>query len=88
MDLPEQHVQGPGDTRPMTIYHHVPGKEQIVAALPADHFPHFSAFIAEHNLQPGHSFGASFEVGLDLVLDGPAARSRARRPGDDHPTSG
>lgn len=42
----------------------------IAAQLPADQFPHLAAFTAEHVMQPGYDFGDSFDVGLDLVLDG------------------
>lgn len=42
----------------------------ISSQLPVDDFPHLAAFTAEHVLQPGYDFGDSFEVGLDLVLDG------------------
>ncbi len=44
--------------------------ESMVGALPADEYPHLAAFTAEHVLRPGYDFGDSFEVGLDLVLDG------------------
>lgn len=44
--------------------------EDIAAQLPMDEFPHLAAFTAEYVLQPGYDFGDSFEVGLDLVLDG------------------
>lgn len=42
----------------------------IAAQLPADPLPHLAAFTAEHVLQPDYDFSDSFEVGLDLVLDG------------------
>lgn len=42
----------------------------IAAQLPADQFPHLAAFTTEHVLQPDYDFGNSFDVGLDLVLDG------------------
>jgi AcrR family transcriptional regulator len=44
--------------------------EDIAVQLPADQFPHLAAFTAEHVLHPDYDFGDSFEVGLDLVLDG------------------
>ena len=43
---------------------------QMAAAMPADQFPHLARFTTEHVLQPGYDFGDSFDVGLDLVLDG------------------
>jgi AcrR family transcriptional regulator len=42
----------------------------IAAQMPADLFPHLAAFTAEHVLQPGYDFGDSFEVGLELILNG------------------
>ena len=36
---------------------------------PAD-YPHLLEFTVEHVLKPGYDFGAEFEFGLDLVLDG------------------
>ena len=47
--------------------------EQIVDALPADRYPSLVEFTTGHVLRPGYSFGASFDVGLDLILDGLAA---------------
>ena len=44
--------------------------EQIVDPLPHDEFPYLVEFTTEHVLSPGYSFGASFEFGLDLLLDG------------------
>lgn len=57
------------------------GGEGLVAV--ADHivtaefraaFPNLAAFTADHVLQPGYSFGAEFDYGLELILDGLAAR--------------
>ena len=42
----------------------------ILAAFPEGAFPHFVEFTVDHALQPGYDFGASFEFGLDLILDG------------------
>ena len=44
--------------------------EQILQAFPAGAYPHFVEFTTQHALKPGYSFGSSFEVGLDLILDG------------------
>lgn len=52
---------------------------EIVAPLPAGEFPHLTAFTTEHVLRPGYDFGASFDVGLDLLLDGIAAAHDATR---------
>lgn len=43
---------------------------QIIAALPAEAYPHFTELTTHHVLQPGYGFGTSFDVGLDLILDG------------------
>jgi AcrR family transcriptional regulator len=50
---------------------------QILEALPEGELPHFREFILEHALQPDYDFGEEFEVGLDLILDGLAARLAA-----------
>jgi hypothetical protein len=47
--------------------------EAMLAALPADAYPHLARFTAEHVLQPGYDFGIEFDYGLDLLLDGLAA---------------
>ena len=50
--------------------------QQILAAMPADEWPHLVEFSREHVLKPGYDYGQEFEWGLDLVLDG---LERARR---------
>ena len=44
--------------------------QQILAAMPADRWPHLVEFSREHVLKPGYDYGQEFEWGLDLVLDG------------------
>lgn len=44
--------------------------EQMLTTMPTDDYPHLTRFATEHVLQPGYDFGSSFEVGLDLILDG------------------
>ena len=44
--------------------------EHILAAMPADEWPHLVEFSREHVLKPGYDYGEEFEWGLDLVLDG------------------
>jgi AcrR family transcriptional regulator len=44
--------------------------QAMLAHFPVDDFPHLAAFTREHVLRPGYDFGAEFEFGLDLVLDG------------------
>jgi AcrR family transcriptional regulator len=46
----------------------------VLTAIPAGQLEHFTWFAREHALQPGYDFGDEFEVGLDLILDGLAAR--------------
>jgi len=50
--------------------------DAIIAELPVDEFPHLTEFTAQHVLRPGYSFGASFEFGLELILDGLEAAAR------------
>lgn len=52
--------------------------QQILAAMPADEWPHLVEFSREHVLKPGYDYGLEFEWGLDLVLDG-LERERRRR---------
>ncbi len=42
----------------------------ILASFPADKYPHLAELTARHVLQPGYDYGAEFEYGLDLLLDG------------------
>ncbi|WP_297083399.1 TetR/AcrR family transcriptional regulator [uncultured Demequina sp.] len=44
--------------------------EGLEALLDPEEFPNLLRFAAEHAMQPGYSFGASFEVGVELILDG------------------
>lgn len=44
--------------------------EQIVQAFPSGEYSHLVEFTTEHVLQPGYRFAVSFEIGLDLILDG------------------
>ena len=51
--------------------------QQILAAMPADEWPHLVEFSRKHVLKPGYDYGQEFEWGLDLVLDG-LERARKR----------
>ena len=51
--------------------------QQILAAMPADEWPHLVEFAREHFLRPGYDYGLEFEWGLDLVLDGLEQAHRA-----------
>ena len=44
--------------------------EEVLAQLPREQFPYFTEMIVEHALQPGYSYGAEFDFGLELILDG------------------
>ncbi len=50
--------------------------EAILAGFPLAGYPHLAEMARDHVLQPGYDFGAEFDFGLDLVLDG---LDRARR---------
>ena len=49
--------------------------EEMTAALDAERYPSLFEFATEHVMQPGYSFSASFEFGLDLIIDGLSAAS-------------
>jgi AcrR family transcriptional regulator len=55
--------------------------QEIMAAFPADDYPHLAEIATEHALQPGYDYGDEFLYGLDLILDG-LARARAAAGGD------
>ena len=44
--------------------------EPAIAEIMRGQLPYMAELVAEHVLQPGYDFGAQFEVGLDLLLDG------------------
>ena len=52
-------------------------------------YPHLVEFATQHVLQPGYDFGAQFDFGLDLILDGLAAQlqdgnlGQGPRPGSE-----
>lgn len=48
----------------------------ITGDLPVGEYPHLMELTAEHVLQPGYDFGAEFQYGLDLILDGLDAASQ------------
>lgn len=49
--------------------------EGIIEPFPADQYPHLVELVELHATQPGYSFGAEFEFGLDLILGALAARA-------------
>jgi AcrR family transcriptional regulator len=44
--------------------------KQMFDRMTAELYPHLTEFATGHVLQPGYDYGAEFEYGLDLVLDG------------------
>jgi len=52
--------------------------ESIIDPLPQTEYPYLRELVAEHILQPGYDFGAEFDFGLDLILDG--LEEAAQRP--------
>jgi AcrR family transcriptional regulator len=44
--------------------------EAMFARMAPDRYPHLTEFTVTHVLRPGYDYGAEFEYGLDLVLDG------------------
>src|SRR3954471_4688538 len=51
----------------------------IMALMEAGEYPHMVEFATQHALLPGYDFGAEFDFGLELVLDG-VARLLQRGP--------
>ena len=45
-----------------------------VAGFAGAQYPHLVEIAVEHVMVPGYDFGDEFEFGLDLILDGLAAR--------------
>ena len=43
--------------------------ESIMAAMPADAYPHLVELAVEHVLRPGYDYAEEFEVGLGMILD-------------------
>jgi AcrR family transcriptional regulator len=43
---------------------------EIMAAFPADTYPHLAEIATAHVLQPGYDYGDEYLYGLDLILDG------------------
>lgn len=49
--------------------------DSIMASVSAGDYPHLVAFATQHVLQPGYDFGGEFDFGLELILDGLAAKA-------------
>lgn len=54
--------------------------EAIIEPLPTGEYPHLIELTTEHILQAGYDFGAEFEFGLDLILDGLEAAAKRSDP--------
>jgi AcrR family transcriptional regulator len=50
--------------------------ESIMRQFAGDTYPNLTEFSIEHVMKPGYDFGAEFEFGLDLILDGLAGKVR------------
>jgi AcrR family transcriptional regulator len=48
--------------------------DAIVAALPKDAYPHLTEMATQHVQRPGYDFADEFAWGLEVILDGIAAR--------------
>jgi AcrR family transcriptional regulator len=44
--------------------------ETMLQPFPMDAYPNLVAFITEHAMQPDYDYGAEFQYGLDVILDG------------------
>jgi AcrR family transcriptional regulator len=44
--------------------------QTMFARMTAGEYPHLTEFTMQHVLRPGYDYGAEFEYGLDLILDG------------------
>jgi AcrR family transcriptional regulator len=44
--------------------------DTIMRGFPGAGYPYLAEFATEHVMKPGYSYGAEFEFGLDLLLDG------------------
>lgn len=51
--------------------------ETVLATIPDGVLPYFKEFALGHALRPGYDFGDEFDVGLDLIIAGLAARASA-----------
>jgi hypothetical protein len=61
--LEEAHLPGAGGSDMTDM------AREMASAMAAE-YPSLTRLAVEHVLQPGYSFGNSFEFGLDLILDG------------------
>ncbi len=57
--------------------------ESIMTEMPVGEYPYLTEFAVGRAMQPGYSFAAEFEVGLELVLDAIGAAYAAERAASD-----
>jgi hypothetical protein len=57
--------------------------ESMIARHPLDDYPYLSEFSTDHILKPDYDFGAEFEFGLDVILEGLALAVSVEQVGDD-----
>ncbi|MFK7997392.1 MAG: TetR/AcrR family transcriptional regulator [Granulosicoccus sp.] len=50
----------------------------ILDGFEEDAYPHLTELTVNHILQPGYSFGAEFDFGLDLILEGLASTAQRK----------
>jgi AcrR family transcriptional regulator len=55
--------------------------ESMMAQYFTEDYAHLAEFSTEHILKPGYDFGAEFDFGLDLILDGLAQTIAGSQPG-------
>ncbi len=62
--------------------------QSMLEPLPENEYPNLVEFITEHAMKPGYDYGAEFEYGLDVILEGlERARELPRlQPGSSPPT--
>jgi AcrR family transcriptional regulator len=61
--------------------------EDMLPRVSAAQYPYFAELISEHVMLPGYDFGAEFEWGLDLILEG-FGRRLVRERGDSGDSGG
>ena len=54
--------------------------EQMMSFFTAGDYPHLLEFTLEHVMKPGYDYGAEFEFGLEVVLDGLARSAGTLSP--------
>lgn len=55
--------------------------QAIVKRMPPGAYPHLVEFALQHVMKPGYSYGAEFDYGLELILDGLARAHERERAG-------